>query len=466
MKKDLTDLFSLTPSDGRKNYVETEPDPEAVANAEEATKAKKDPNFKMTKASEAPKQSPKQSPEMDFSSMWSDEAKRPPVATRPQAPLAGENVTTVYPEHEDFQNAPMDISGEHAASTAPAPTPKGSVDTSKGMEIPWGQIITGALPYALEGLFGGGKYMGSAGAGSAAGSKAYSEMEKDRLASIAKAQELKDKAAFEDKKFTADQDYKKAMLGLKEKELSQESYTFEPGMVNGQKQYVGLGKKTGATVETKVTPVDKPMSARDRNSAAYLDLAERKEERLAKSSYAKMTEDNVSAYNAAKEYAGKYRDLKSFDKQYAQTADTALPENLKQERLAVRRLLYSMVVENAGKSQTAQEFSNNMGNYGIGTTPKSWEEAIQNPMGFVDRTLTKVNRDALRGAIDKTVTDIQTKFRLRESTIPKKYVDEVNAQAGLVPFDLPAYQPQGSASTATKTMAKSIADEIRKEKGW
>ena len=103
-------------------------------------------------------------------------------------------------------------------------------------EIPWGEIISGALPYALEGLFGGGKYMGAAAEGSMKGA----QVAKDTVKMIKDAQAKKEKEdadrrlkeqAAKDKK-----DYQAALIRLKEKELGQPKYFYKEAEVDGKPQ--------------------------------------------------------------------------------------------------------------------------------------------------------------------------------------------------------------------------------------
>lgn len=443
------DLFSLTPDKPKKDYVTMEATPAedetVLADAQKAYAERKGPAAS------------KQSPNMNFSSMFSDEMKRPPVSTRAQAPLAGENVETVYPKDENLgTQEPLDVSGKfsQAATEAPSPAPaKGTADTGKGLEIPWDQVLVGSIPYALEALFGGGKYMGSAGAGSAAGSKTYMDI-KDKQAT-AKAKADKDRAD-EDlakSKFEFERTKHQDQMNMEKAKLDKPSYKYEQGLSpEGKPVYVGLEAQGREPIVTNVG-VQPKVDRRAEISAEY--LKQRKLE--ADMRFKEKAQKDVSPLIETKQSIEAVRERASLSPNfYRNAADPAIntPE-AQMDKAAINRLLNSEIFLKGGKTLTANERAMIAGPAGV--VPfgdfnnldgvKSW--LASNPENVRKfQQIMETRYELLRQEAQRANTTLEG----------KNYADIVGGNMTLAPVK--------EASAATKTMAKSIADELRKERGW
>lgn len=460
----FNDLFSLTPEKQR-NYVE---DPTLVKDAEEAYANRKDPSFKMTKGSEAPAK--KESLAQSLGFLESLNAPSVGEASTPPA-MVSDMKRGIAPFKETVEPEGINVDGAH---NTPAPTQSapagGTADFGKGLDIPWGDVIVGALPYALEGLFGGGKYMGSAGLGSAAGSKVLMDArDKERTAKAkadqleadrkAKADKLAQDKTIADEKLRLDQE----RLDLEREKANNPEYGYEVTSKDGKDYYVGLSKKGMEPLVTNIEASKKPWNDREKGindrfkegrfRSEIIDLSKREE---------KETRSTINA----QEYYEKYNKLDSFSPKYAKVPDTELPQSLKNERLFVRRMVQSYVVENAGTAQTDHEVQNTLAGLGMNVTSKTLKDLALDPMGWADKISANLNSDTVRNGLDSIARGALKKQETRFAGYDPEVVDAYKKRMGFHTVNISPTQAPSGVSSTTIEKGKSIADKIRQKRGY
>lgn len=357
-----------------------------------------------------------------------------------------------FPQWEPMDT--MEVTGKFSSVDTGKNQDKQPTDPKKEdkTEIPWGEIISGALPYALEGLFGGGKYMGAAAEGSMKGAQAA----KDTTKMIKDAQAKKEKEDADRRlKEQAEADkkaYQDELLRLKEKELDKPKYFYKEAEVDGKPQMVGFEQSGQEPLKTGVGVTQKPVKdvegSRDARFNRGLDARQQE-------AYSKRLQESAPAISATKAYIDTARNLESFSPRYAKTPDANLPANLQAERTTVRKLVHTYIVEVAGKAQTESEIRNASTALGINLTPKTIQEMLTDPSSWVDRTISGYSQGNIRNSLDNLAQQIINTQKIAAAGYDPKNVETVHKRSG---FAVPNMQPYSAPQ------ASSINDRINRLK--
>lgn len=461
MAQDYADLFGISQ---RKNYVENDPDLENAQTLKMLSENNAVPPMSSGKPTvdATPEWKPKKLVGNPTEMLKENLNTPPQVGEQTKTPQDEINQTPIGETYKPVQETnlpPMDVSGRFKVTDPEEKKDKmelakAAVDEGSSADI-WGRLIVGLTPYALEGLFGGGKWMGSAGKGSAEGIKMYEGLDKDR-----RNEEMK-KSQFQ-AKLDASQKAADAKIALEQEKMRNPNYTAvkeTKDPITGKNLYSAMNAKTGDWKTSDLEAPPKEPNLRDQNSAEYLKLAKERYSHQKemdalgqKQKYQKEVNEGMQGLSAADAYINKYRDLKSFDTNYSKVPDTQLPEELKAERQGIRRLVYGYVVENAGKAQTESEVRNALTSVGMNVTPKTIQEVMTDPTGWTDRYVSSVDRNTLRGNLDSITRVIQAKQKAREAAFPPEAVAPINTATGIHAHSIPVYKETSSNVSAEEKL--------------
>ncbi len=379
---------------------------------------------------------------------------------------------------------PINVSGNHTAGGSPAPM----VDTkaaqsvqktytadtnpeskSKGDEslLPW---LATLAPYAIEGIFGGGKYMGSAGYGSAEGGKIIRELDKQRadrdVASMKVTNQLTkalNDLGFKREKLASDKDTQEDRTAIMQQNAdtskakqAEGNYVFVKSVdANGNPVFTAMDKKTANVLPTD-TKVYVPPQKQNAIGQRSKDVAQRE--------LSKRLEKIYPSLQNAQDYQQNYRDLNSFDPRYINLSDTQLPPAMQSERQAVRRMISSYLTESIGTAQTDGELARALSGIGIAATPGTIAEMKQNPALFADRFLTTSSRDAIRRSLDSIAQRTTGKLKVITSGYDPATVQSVLTGSGVkdIPWDKYTPKSKESASKGKETIDQKI-ERIKKQ---
>ena len=318
MAQDYTDLFNIPSVKERKNYVE-ENDPD-LGNAQ-ALKA-------LSNRGEVPPMTTS-APVRDIAPEWKPkklvgdptEMLRESMNSTPVAPTVGEQAIT---PPEEINQTPM---GETAKPVQQSEMPTMNVggkftsdpeekkdkveavkdQTSKGSDPGiWGQLIVGLTPYALEGIFGGGKWMGSAGKGSAEGMKIHTAMEKQRRKEATDAETLKVKQQLSRDELNRKTTEATSKEKLERDKMAAPNYTQVKTSINPitkENVYSAMNAKDASWKTSDLVAPEKAEDTRNINSKAYLELRKEQFKEVQKMNDMKLKEavdKDTSGYRARK----------------------------------------------------------------------------------------------------------------------------------------------------------------------